>query len=477
MKGKAILIILLLALTLTGCKSEKPEYTGNKIIIQPAANVDEGSFKISNISRPPSKTLFTPKEINLNEETTSVYFDSLSGVKQKIYSDLLNTVSQGGTNFIPSQKLNASEVKHLMRILLLDEPKAYAVNKVYHYNLNEDGSVANVILSYNKYMNTEVIEEEYTALTKEKRNNKYEDYTFATNHFVALSQSSVFDNKRLLVLYRQIIKELNPSMSTGEIESAAAAGLADFEEHIKDTALALKFTNKATEEAYAKAFSSKLRANGMKSASIYGERTSSLDKSYSLANKFSGLKETEEKTDNGIKVTLDSTGLNVWNMFLADNGWYNSDILLSKAIAEKISKEATKDIKPLLTTPLSLGMSDEQFALSKLSYHNEDVLGVNPMSYDDLASSLRTGKDRIFIEGSSMSRLSDDLARVVPNHMSAGNNKGILVSFNQSDVFGYFILSQDILFDKFSKQKLINFSKYDFILIPEIQSVYFYNFR
>lgn len=478
-KIKLLFVVVASGVLLAACSNKKPDYNGNKILVQPANNVEEGSFKLSNISKPPVKSTFEPKIVTLDTKLPSPYSESLPLLHQSIYKDLLNTVEKGGKTFVPSGKINPEEMKHLMRIILLDEPTSYPLKRSYTYELDKDKNIKQVNLNYYDVLLTEGFKKVYNDIKKANSSVKNTDFSLSEAFFSKYLEKGTQNNsEELTQLVKGYLFEqgVNVNLETEETKSKIDELSKELNSHLKDTALGPTLSTLATEEGFAKAYVMSLRENGVKSLTVYGERTSSIDKDFNGVRKFGEFKETEELVNEGIKVTVSSDELNAWNMVSLDSGWYNFDIMLSKAINNKVHS-LSPNIKVLENTPTLFGFSDEQISLSKLSHYNNDILGVTPMSYDDLASYFRYKKDEIgFIENSSPSRLSDDFAPLAAANLTTRKDS-YLLTFSESETYNYFVLSYDMLIKKYIKQKLISIYAYDALVIPEIQGVYFYNIR
>lgn len=469
-KNKLIIIPLCLTLFLAGCGGKNPVYTGNSIVVKPAPNVEEGDFKLNAIKKPSIPSALTEKETSPGTIVNSIYYDSLPISKQKIYNELLNTVLINGSNYIPSDKINADELKKIMRVIYIDEPAAYALKYSYIYSLDSNGNVSKVSLYYHDLLLTESAKEVYNSVIKK---DTEKELKLARDTFSSQSTTSIDDDQAtVLNSLKRMYEESNKKTIGIEEENLIKEKyLKEYLEHISKTALGKEMIGSFSEESAAKAFSAILKNNGIPSAVVVGERSSDITKN-KFSNNFSGLKETEEKLDKGIRVTVDTSGLNFWNIFKIGTQWYNADAVLSKSIVEKI-KKADEKTSVDNETFFAFGMSDEQSSVSKLSHINEDILGVTPMSYDDLASSNRE-EASIFIENSSQSRLSDDIVKKLHD---VSFDRSFTMSFSQIDVFNAFVLSKDILIEKFKTQKVIKFNSYKTIIFPEIQSVYFYDIK
>lgn len=459
---KIICLCLFITLTLTACSNQKPEYTGNSIVVKPAANVKEGTFKLNAINKPATKYEINPKEAKYNTPILSPYAQSFSISKQNVYSDLLSTVSEYGEKYIPSEKIDVDTAKKMMRIIILDEPRSYALKKQYVYKTDKKGNVKEIDLEYSPYLATEEATQAFKKLALSSfSDNKEDKITYNTfKNLVEQYRKNDDKAKELLIdLYKKQVPDL-------EKESILGAHFDDFVEDIQDTVFATYYLAKPSEEAYCKTFNALLREHSIGALTVYGEKTSPLKAVQVVQNDFSGLNEIEEKVDDGVRVTVDSSGLNSWNMFKIDNTWFNADIVMSKAIKEKVGDNAP-------TVYPCYGMTDEQFSVSRLSYHNEDILGIYPMAIDDIISSFRDARDIIYIDKTTDARLSDDVAKFFYNRI--GDEFGI--TFSQLDMFNSFVLSKNMLFRKYYEQKLTFFSDYDIIVVPEIQTVFFYNLR
>ena len=461
--------MLMIPLLLTSCGSRKPEYTGNNIVVKPAANIQEGSFKLSAISKPPTKTHMEPKEIVENTPIVSPYAESLSVSKQKIYSEMLGTVIIGGKNYIPSEKMNVDDLKGMLRIIMLDEPRAYALKKQYTYILDSNKNVKEVIFSYSPYLLNKKAKEEYKKLIKLGSSSEDNELKLAYKTFGDLSKTFVRDEVQTKQLLKALSTEEGQDLSPEEEESLYTNHLEKFKEDIKDTIFGAYYLEKPTEEAMTKAFNAGLREHSVSAIAMYGERTSDFKSDNLTVNKFTGYREIEEKVERGVRVTINTSGINSWNMFKVDDSWYHGDIVISRAVDERLKDKGFPE------KYYGFGMSDRESAISKLSFYNEDILGVCPMSYDDLASSLRDDRSVAFIENSTTARLSDDLGKMIADKTI--NRKALIVAFSQVDVFDSFVLSKDMLLSKYFEQKIIDYSEYKTLVVPEIQAVFFFDLK
>lgn len=461
-KLKIAFLLSFMILTLTACSNQKPVYTGDSIVVKPAANVKEGTFKLNAISKPASKYEINPKKAKYNTAILSPYAQSFSISKQKVYSDLLSTVAEYGKTYIPSEKIDVDTAKKMMRIIMLDEPRSYALRKQYIYKTDNKGNVKEINLEYSPYLATEEAAQAFKKIALSGFEDKNEDkmiYSIFKNLVNQYKKDDDEAKKLLLEVYKSQLPEL-------EDKTITSAHLEEFIDDIQDTVFATYYLSKPSEEAYCKTFNALLREHSVGALSVYGEKTSSLKSEIVTQNDFSGLKETEEKVDDGVRVTVNSSGLNSWNMFKVDNAWFNADISMAKAIRAKVGNNAP-------TIYPCFGMTDEQFSVSRLSYHNEEILGIYPMAIDDIISSFRDTRDIMYIDKTTDARLSDDVAKFFYGRF--GDKFGI--TFSQLDMFNSFVLSKNMLFRKFYEQKLTSFSNYDIIVVPEIQTVFFYNLR
>lgn len=463
-KYKTILpIITATLLILSGCGSKSPVYDGTSIVVKPAPNVEQGNFKLNNISKPIVPSINEEKMAEPEMKVSSIYADSLSISRQKAYNELLNTILIDGKNYIPSEKINADELKRMMRIILLDEPAAYALKYSYSYELDNNKNVKKVNLEYHPLLLTQKAKEYYNESIK---SGSVSEIKMAENTFkAALGQTALNSDT-----YSQNLKSfLKSLLNSDDVDKY----IPEYNNHLKKTIFAVSYLGAATEEGAAKYFSAVLRSNGVNAANIFGERTSSLLPSGGYVNPFSGFKEEQTQEGDTFKVNINTDGVNVWNMFKIGSQWYHADVPLAMAINQTVKKVSPDSEFSDNDKFFAFGMSDAQSAISKLSFHNESILGVYPMAYDDLASSTRTNSS-IFIENSNQTRLSDDLSKFLPN---VSREDEIMISFNQSDVFNAFSLSKDLLFNKYRTQKLIAFNNYKSLVIPEIQSVLIYGIK
>lgn len=461
-KLKIFVLLIATSLFMTACSQEKPEYDGSTIVVKPAANVQEGTFKFSAITKPSEKTHLEPKEIKADTPIMSPYSQKFTMSKQKVYSELLSTIMSGNDNYVPSEKINSDDLKTMMRIILLDEPRAYALKKRYSYKTDKDGNIDEVGLEYNKILLSEEVSDAYKKIASIAVGRNFDEQDASEKAFHTLVAQNIDNTRELDKLLSNIFTDARGEAYEGHQE--------EFLNAIQDTVFAPFYHTNASEESFVKAFNAILRENSVEGLAVYGEKTTKLKPEGFLNYDFSGFKETEEKVDDAIRVTMDSTGVNSWNMFKVDNTWFNADIMMSKAINQLTYSKLGYYISP----NFGYGMSDEQFAISRLSYYNEDILGVCPMSTETILNSAKGYKDVAYIENSSTARLSDDIARAI-NNMSV--KEDVTFTFSQIDVFNSFVLSKDILFDKFLEQKLIFFENYDIIEIPEVQTVVFYNLK
>lgn len=459
---KIFILLIATSLFMTACSQAKPEYDGSTIVVKPAANVQEGTFKFNAITKPSTKTHLEPKEIKWGEAIISPYSQKFTMSKQKVYSELLATIMSGNDSYVPSEKINSDDLKTMMRIILLDEPRAYALKKRYSYKTDKDKNINKVYFEYNKMLLAEEVSDAYKNIASAAAGRGYDEQDTSDKAFNSLVSKNVTDTRDLNELLYSLYSDASGEAYEGHKE--------DFLNAIQDTVFAPFYHTNASEESYVKAFNAMLRENSVEALAVYGEKTTKLKPEGFLNYDFSGFKETEEKVDDAIRVTIDSSGVNSWNMFKVDNTWFNADIMMSKAINQLTKSKLGYYLSP----NFGYGMSDEQFAVSRLSYYNEDILGVCPMSTETLLNSAQGYEDVAYIDNSSTSRLSDDIAKAINN---VDIEEDVTFAFSQIDVFNSFVLSKDILFDKFLEQKLIFFENYDIIEIPEVQTVVFYNLK
>ena len=469
-KAKIILPMAMLCLTLTACGNKRPIYTGDKIVVKPAVNVQEGSFKVNSITKPAAKTNIEAKQIKANTPIMSPYAQSFSPAKQKVYSEMLATVLSASTNYIPSETLSAEDAKKMVRIIMLDEPRAYALKKQYVYKTDDKGNIKEILFNYSNYLTTEAAKDAYKESINRSWSEDDKEDKVALESFKSLVDTRPKDDTNAKMFLAKIYASSNGDEDSSNSDDFVNAHLSQFLADIQDTVFAPYYHYNPSEEGYAKAFNGLLREQSIQAVSVYGERTSEYNlENYKIAV-FDGFKEVEEKVEDGIRVTVDSNSINTWNMFKIDNVWNNADIVLGKyALATLQSKNENID-----NLYFGYGLSDEQLSVSRLSYYNEDILGVCPMSVETALNSAKDSEKVIFIEDSTDSRLSDDLAKVITDK---SEDDYLIFSFAQLDVFNTFVLSKDMLMNKYYEQQLIKFQNYDTIVIPDIQTVCLYNLK
>ena len=438
---KKILVGLSLCLGLTACSGGEVERVNESIKVSPGEELQKSMIEVDNSKKPQAPIDFTPKEITPDRMTSSVYQGRLSVEKQNIYSELYNTVINFGENYIPSSNLSEEEATNMMRIILLDEPLAYALKKDYSYELNGDGNVSKINLEYHPLLSTKYAKMQIDRMKAPSNNNMEDAYslavfsnlvsnlsyigdepptntyimTFLENSFKSepLDTSNTDDNGDLLIDRNDDGIDNDKEISPDELQKLYD----EYKQVLIDSYFAPELFKQASEEGVAKAFSYLLRSHSMSALTIYGERTSTRDDEFIDYREYKEYNDNINKEGNTVKVTVDSTGLNAWNMFKVSDSFYHADVLISKSIIDLTENESMI---------YGFGIKDEQSSSSKLSYPNEEILGVYPMSYDDLMNSARKSSN-IFMDDTNTTRYQDELAKKIAE---VDNRQAFAISFS-----------------------------------------------
>lgn len=430
-----------LSFLLVSCSSQAPKYTGETIIIKEQPQADIKELKLDAITRPqPPFSLEGQNRTLIRDIELSGYMKTFSLTHQKIYEELASTILNKGARYIPSSDLSVEDAKKMVRIVYVDEPLTYAMSNKYTIVKDDKNLVKEIRFGYIEGLDEDTISKRLDSLAG----------NIGEGSEITISESA----------FKELVeKEYKSFADVENITSDDTKKIINKETY--NTILPFAFDYGTSELSYAKGFSYMLKRYGMESMIIAGERTRNTNAVG--VNKFSGYKEDAKPNGNNIEITMDFSGVNFWNIYKIENTWYHADKTLAASAVKQMETDRI----------FGMGMSDEQSSLSKLTHHNESILGVYPMSYDSMALTHRKSAD-MFLEYSSPSNMVDDIAKLLAEQDVSSN---LIVSFAEPSNFDYFTLSHKVIFDKLYEQGLINFSKYDIIIIPELLTVKLENIR
>lgn len=419
MKNKILLSVLFISLFLTACGGDDvkvPSKVDEFGEIQSTESEKEEENENKTVSLPyyDITSLPLPQDYKENEKfeaKSSYYKNALSSRTKQCYDEIYNASSLMDSEVALSKSVTPAELENVMNIIYLDTPELFMLDTSYGYHANSDGYIEKVYLNY--AMSQEEVEEYNLDIASlkprvlEMRNKN--DYQTVTSVITFLFDTFNYEQ---VSLNKDGIYDYSP-------ESLVLSGVKN---------------GRCNSLGVSKKLSYWLRQCGINTTLSSGELIISSDKFESpMVLEYMPYK-SETVDESGIyHVDLNYPTYWFWNMVEIDGNWYNLDYTYSRLL-NVADKEI--DVQSLYFVP------DIVLSQTRLSYKNEDLLGISPSCTDNqYQKSYRNGKYMLTHTDVQMTmRLEQEIAQI-----DQTNARSAYYQFQDEQTFNYFL-------DKFEAQ-------------------------
>lgn len=431
LKHKWLSLVLVVLLLVSGCTKDTPTVYQNM-----RADSEIGALRAPNKD---SEIVF----VNGQEQSVpagtpyenSYFCDSFSEAEQSLYETLKDNYKAGVTEIELAMDVTAEELRRVIRIILLDEPAFFYIEKRYEFSMRGD-YVDHVRLFYRTEISEIVLlQDEYKGyMAKSMVVGKSE---FATT--TALCEEMLDKNRLDEAVSDPAFKETLSDTVYGAVLRGAAIG----------------------NEGVAKLLTALLRASGVETMTVYGVLTNNEMKEYGYAMTDSRNPEIVTlKEDDYYQVQMDTSDLYAWNLVRLNNKWYHIDMTYNMLVhnAERMKPFASLKLMPFFC------LSDEQAASSRNFYPTEALLGIQPMAESrNFIWAYRKGAP--YIASSSKPMLATNIKEQVALQLHAGA-ENILIQFADTELYYYFKDNADQVLSQISGLINISFSVKDVLFYP-----------
>lgn len=441
-KLKKSIFILLIFLTACAPSSTKIEQSTNDYNIGGDTNFEEFSPSevivvdgLEQSNKASKETIDSIYKYNLTEDEKTVFNHILKGIER-----------MDGEISIP---INISEdkLRLIMRILILDNPQLYYLDREYSYNVLDE-KLSSISPKY--------ILDEKQKTDADRNLSEY--------------KNTLTDEKTQYEVIDEVV-----SRSFSGLRFTSPVDAIDYSSYNWINNLKTTYIETSL-EGINQAMVLQLREQGVEASIIYGELITDnfiFDKYQSL-RKDNGQFIESVSGDTSKKVSIDTSRMYSWVIVKINNSWYHVDLQNMLAINQIGEADYELDFSQNESNPFFL-MNDSQASASKLFMKNEEILGVQPMAdNENFTTNYRADKTFNDIESSAIfTELNDKLL------MQTNTNKkssSFLLYISSTDIYESTSSMMSILISNFSTKNKDNAMKsYQIWDLPYAQTIFLYD--
>lgn len=351
-----LLITVLIVLSITGCGNKGPKDAIEYGDIENSETSEENTEKeISEAGLPSYDPSSVTQALSYGNEwkltpKTSYYKLQLDTRPKRAFDTLYYAMENlvSSVEFESSQLVTPSELENIMHILFLDCPELFWVDTVFSYSVNEEGYVTNVNLTY-------TMDADKIGKIKEENLNKKPS-------MIQLVKDNDYDTIKQLMKQIFTVSRKWQSVGINQDGSYDFSCMNTFESMYGNSI------------GNAKMITYWLRECGIDCTLAVGELVSStLEDEYELTTDYINFRESQG-ADGFYTIRYNYSYYWAWNLVKIDDKWYNLDYSYSTLINEHF-KPPYKDNSLLFCTDLMMSQT-------RLSYMNEEILGIMPSCTD-----------------------------------------------------------------------------------------------
>lgn len=401
-------ICAIVGFLVTGCSQPSQDKPTDETAIKPLPQI---SHKPKPIPKENGKEI--QQTIHLEPLENSYYWSLLKPEHQQSTQEIKEALRQQADEVLMTTAIAIPEFKKIMRIIWLDEPEFFYLNKKVAFEVDEQQLVRKIAFEYStkdrEWIKTvqDTAKKTVTALREGSDTGK--------NYSIVQALKEVFPQTATLCLENSDNPQINPSTISFIHEKRKPC-----------------FSPEGIKNWYVY----HLRALGINAFSIYGQQTSSVyeNSPIPLPERGKFVEEYQLTGQSGV-YQVDSSQLLPWLLVQINQDYYHFDPFYNYYITNDVlNQEAVFE-------GLSF-VNDSLMSVSKLYYMNDELLGIAP--HADSHQFTHSFRKDGYIQEKSDIKMNAELDHLITK-MSESTSREMVFQFELSQNYHYFL-------DNFEKQ-------------------------